>query len=124
MLPEDDETFLAALPHIHEVVECGGEQLLILRGYALPEGRYTPVVVDLLIRIPPGYPTANPDMFFLDRPVRRADGGNPASVTETTINGQHWFQWSRHYPGGAWRPGSDGLETYLRAVRSELEKGK
>lgn len=124
MLPEDDESYLATLPHDHEIVACGGEQLLILRGYPLPEGRYAPAVVDLLIRIPAGYPNANPDMFFVDRPVLRADGGVPNGVAPTTINDQQWFQWSRHYPAGAWRVGVDGMETYLRAIRTELEKGQ
>lgn len=124
MLPEDDEIYLASLPCRHEVLALGSEQLLILRDYTLPEGRYTPEAVDLLIRVPAGYPNANPDMFFIDRPVQRTGGGTPQSVTATTINGQQWFQWSRHYPGGAWRAGIDGIETYLRAVRTELEKGR
>jgi hypothetical protein len=123
-LPEQDEVYLQEKQYHWELIPDAGEQLLIVRGYELPAGKYTPSVVDLLIRIPAGYPAHNPDMFFIVQVVQRVDGTAPTAVTPTTINGATWHQWSRHYPPGLWRPGIDGLETYLHAIRTELEKGK
>jgi hypothetical protein len=122
-LPEADETFLNSKGHSWELQAGRKEQLLIIHDYALPEGRYNPSLVDILIKIPSGYPNANPDMFFIAQKVARADGTPPQNVTETPINGGTWHQWSRHYPANLWRAGIDGLESYMLAVRKELEKG-
>jgi hypothetical protein len=122
-LPEHDETFLKERGYDWELVAASGEQLLIIHNYHLPDGKYKPAVVDLLIKIPAGYPTSNPDMFFTAQAVSKADGGPPQAVTQTAINGQMWYQWSRHYPAGTWRAGIDAIENYLIAVWKELQKG-
>ena len=123
-LPDRDEAYLADKGYTWELIPNSREQLLILREYELPPGKYTPSTVDLLIRMPAGYPSHNPDMFFVAQEVRRLTGDAPLAVTVVTINNSRWFQWSRHYPSGVWRPGIDSLESYLRAVRTELEKGR
>ncbi len=122
-LPERDEEYLRDKGYNWRLLVGPGEQLLILHDYPLPADKYTPSTVDLLIRIPAGYPAHNPDMFFVAQPVQRRGGGQPLNVSPAMINNAPWYQWSRHYPAGAWRPGVDGLESYLRAVRTELEKG-
>ena len=123
-LPERDEVFLQSTFPNWEILPNDSEQLLVIHDYAFPQGRYQPGCVDLLIRIPAHYPMANPDMFFIQQAVAKSDGTAPQSVSQTTINGSGWFQWSRHYQQGTWRPGIDGLQTYFRAIRTELEKGK
>lgn len=122
-LPEQDETFLRAKGYEWELQPGANEQLLIIHNYHLPADKYTPAKVDLLVRIPAGYPTANPDMFFTAQAVRKVNGELPKSVTPAPINGVTWYQWSRHYPPNTWRPGIDGLDSYLRLVRQELERG-
>jgi hypothetical protein len=122
-LPEYDEAFLIGRSYTWDLVAAPSEQLLIIRNYQLPEGKYRPAVVDLLVRIPAGYPTSNPDMFYMAQAVNKSDGSLPQAVTETNINGSIWHQWSRHYPSGTWRAGIDTLENYMVAVWKELEKG-
>ena len=123
-LPERDEEYLRDKQYDWTLQPAPNEQLLVLQGYRLPDGRYRPEIVDLLIRIPAGYPQTHPDMFFIRQPVKLAGGSQPLNVAMTTINGEQWHQWSRHYQAAMWRPGIDGLATYLRAVRTELEKGR
>ncbi|MEO8608832.1 MAG: E2/UBC family protein [Chloroflexota bacterium] len=122
-LPEPDEEFLRDKGYQWELQSAGNEQLLIFHNYALPTGKYTLEVVDLLVKIPAGYPTTNPDMFFLAQNVLKVDGTIPQSVTQTSINSGTWNQWSRHYPPNTWRAGIDGLESYMLVVRKDLEKG-
>ena len=33
-----------------------------------------------------------------------------------------WQRWSRHFSHGQWRPGIDGLESYLALIRRDLER--
>lgn len=122
-LPEVDEEFLRDKEYQWELQQAGNEQLLIFRNYSLPASKYTPHVVDLLVKIPAGYPVTNPDMFFIAQNVLKVDGTTPQSVTQTAINGGTWHQWSRHYPPNTWRSGIDSLESYMLVVRKELEKG-
>ena len=91
-LPEQDEVYLQEKQYHWELTAGAGEQLLILRGYKLPAGKYTPSIVDLLIRIPAGYPTHSPDMFFIAQVVQRVDGAAPTAVTAATIDGATWRQ--------------------------------
>lgn len=123
-LPEQDEAYLREKGYLWELVATGGEQLLILHGYELPPDKYAPSVVDMLIRIPAGYPMVFLDMFFIAQEVRKTDGTFPTNISQLALNGGTWHQWSRHYGAGAWRPGIDGIETHLRAVRTELERGR
>lgn len=123
-LPERDEEYLRDKQYDWTLRSAPSEQLLVLQGYQLPEGKYQPEIVDLLIRIPAGYPQTHPDMFFIRQAVTLASGSLPLNVAMTTVNGENWHQWSRHYQSAMWRSGIDGLATYLRAVRTELEKGR
>jgi hypothetical protein len=81
---------------------------------------YAPRLTDLLIRLPMGYPQANPDMFWTKPDVLLAQGGYPnrADYHDPTADG--WQRWSRH---GGWRAGVDNLRTKLAAVKHELEAG-
>lgn len=95
---------------------------LVIHEFPMPSG-LSPAAVDLMVRLPPGYPDVPPDMFWCAPHVSRDDGGYPvaADVTETHL-GRPWQRFSRHLPPGQWRPGTDGLQSYLRLVVRELEK--
>jgi Prokaryotic E2 family E len=122
VLSEGDEAFLKAQGFDYEVISEGQMFSLIIRGYRLPAG-YEPGLVDLLLRLPTGFPDAAPDMFWTYPVVAYPGGGvPPATQDRLDFNGRTWQRWSRHLAIG-WRPGIDNLQTYLRLIRTDLEKG-
>jgi hypothetical protein len=121
MLIGDDETYLKEHGFDYEVVPEGAMFSLIIRDFRLPAG-YAPAVVDLLLRLPGGFPDAAPDMFWMHPVVAYLGGGvPPATETRLEYGGRTWQRWSRHL-ALAWRPGVDNLQTYLRLIRTDLEK--
>lgn len=124
LLLEDDARYLSGKQYRYSEEGMGGWVHVIVEDFALPCA-YTPRTCRLLIRIPPGYPNANPDMFWTQPDIRLASGAVPqATECHETYNGQSWQRWSRHIPQGCWRPGTDNLQTFLRMIRLELEKGR
>jgi len=94
---------------------------VVVSGLALPAG-LAPSTADLLLRLPPGFPDAGPDMFWLDPPVAGSDGSTIAGTeSRESYAGRTWQRWSRHI-GGQWRPGIDNLGTYLAYVRRCLDQ--
>lgn len=98
-----------------EAVIDGGMACVVIKEYTLVAG-LAPATNDLLIRLPPGFPDAGPDMFWFSPPISRVDGATiPATqVTEQHV-GRSWQRWSRHI-GSGWRPEVDDLRTYLAYV--------
>lgn len=95
---------------------------LVIKGFALPAG-YQPSEVDLLLRLPVQFPQAPPDMFWIDPVVSYANGGIPPQTQAREIYvGRTWQRWSRHFGQSHWRPGIDDLRSYLRLIRSTLER--
>src|SRR6266542_4356705 len=121
-LLEADEEFLKRKGYLHEVTLENSVTNLVIKDFPLPLA-YSPSAADLLIRLPAGYPQGNPVMFWTFPHVRRVGGGDPqaASVEETYL-GRKWQRWSRHW-NSPWRPGSDGLHTFIAATICELDKG-
>ena len=121
-LLEADEAFIKGKGYSFDVVDQPGMVHLILRDYPLPDA-YVPQKVELLIRLPAGFPNAKPDMFWTIPTVQLARGGRPdrADVMETHA-GRTWQRWSRHCQ--SWRAGIDDLQTYLTAIQNELLKGR
>jgi hypothetical protein len=122
MLTPEDESHLAALGNPHAVSVAEGMLNLVISAYKLPEG-YEPQQVDLLLRLPAGFPDAAPDMFWTSPIVSYVGGGEPAATSDRLqFDGRVWQRWSRHL-AQAWRPGIDNLQTYLRLIRTDLEAG-
>lgn len=121
MLNEGDKAFLEQLGLDHEVISEGSMFSLIIRGFRLPDG-YEPAVVDLLLRLPSGFPDAAPDMWWTAPAVSYVGGGTPpATEVRQEFAGRTWQRWSRHL-AISWRPGIDNLQTYLRLIRTDLER--
>ena len=123
MLRPADEEYLARLGLPYEVTQAGGMIALVIKDWPLPEG-YEPRAVELLIRLPPGFPDAPPDMYWCNPPVRLAGSGaypQAADLFEQHLD-QQWQRFSRHLPPGAWQPGRDSLESYLALIRTELAR--
>jgi Prokaryotic E2 family E len=124
MLPARDVAYLRDCGQHYDVLPDGGFVCLVLRGYQLPPG-YTPATTDVLIRIPPGFPDAAPDMWWCSPPVRLAATGEypiAADAMEPML-GRTWQRISRHIPPGVWRPGHDSLATYLSLIRADFARG-
>ena len=121
MLARPDREFLEREGLAYEVASEAGMVTLVINGYELPVG-YTPRVVDLLLLLPVGFPDASPDMFWTDPVVTYADGRVPPQTQlRQTFRGRTWQRWSRH-PGQGWRVGIDNLQSYLRLIRTGLER--
>lgn len=80
--------------------------------------------VPILVPVPPTYPSAPPDNFLVPwgtalrsgQPLQNYSGPVPAA-------GAQWGQFSHHIDGGAWRPGTDNILTYLLTVQARLLQG-
>lgn len=123
MLPADDEAFLKEKGYTYrEFVESGFTNV-VLADFPFPEA-YTPRQAELLIRLPALYPNAQPDMFWTRPDVKLTSGAWPLNcdVKETYLQ-LPWQRWSRHWQK-AWRPGVDGLRTFIAAIMGELSRGR
>ncbi len=125
MLPPDDIKYLT--DHSgngtgsHTVTSEANMTCIVFKDYHLPQG-FDREKSDLLLRLQTGYPDVQPDMWWFDPPIRRADGKSiPATESIEHYLGRNWQRWSRHLPAGLWRSGIDGLESYLALLRKELE---
>jgi hypothetical protein len=99
-----------------------GWTFLIVPDYPLPEC-FRPSSVRLLMKLPPSFPDAAPDMFWLSPQVRTSGGAAPQGTTVEAVLGEEWQRFSWHLLPGAWRPGVSTLRDFMRCVRARLEKG-
>jgi len=122
LLAESDLAYLSSKGLDFEAVLESNMIAVVIKGFELPRG-YEPRVVDLLLRLPLQFPEAAPDMFWTD-PVASYVGGGvpPASELRETYVGRSWQRWSRHFGRSHWRPGVDDLRSYVRLIRSTLER--
>src|SRR5262245_56514450 len=95
--------------------EPGGWRFLVIADYELPAG-FQPNLVELLVKLPPGFPDAAPDMFWVHPPVRTASGSQPRSTSMERLLGKDWQRFSWHLSGGAWKPGVSTLRDFLRCI--------
>lgn len=123
MLAPSDEAYLRSKGFQFEVIPDQGQICLVIKAYRLPAG-YDPELTDLLLRLPPGFPDAQPDMFWCDPPVRLVSTGAYPQAADSMepYLGRTWQRFSRHLGAGVWKPGVDGLGSYLTLIRSELER--
>lgn len=99
-----------------------GAACLLVKGFNVGAGGFTPQVTELMIRIPQQYPMASLDMWYCDPPIRIAATGQFAVASEVveTHLGRSWQRFSRHLNGG-WRPGLDGLRSFFVLIQRELQ---
>jgi hypothetical protein len=135
-LPEDDREFLSRKQLVFELKTEELPDKNIRRGiifpafilganlYSLNGGKLVVCgVCDLLILIPSGYATTKLDSFYTSPHLKSANGADPQAASgRETLFGREWQFWSRHLTEQEWRPGIDGLETYLQYVVTELKK--
>jgi hypothetical protein len=121
-LPSSDVACLDERGVEYSVATEANMTCVVIRGYPLPSG-YDHATSDLLVRLTPGFPDVQPDMWWFDPPIRLRNGGivQATEVSEHHV-GRTWQRWSRHFVPGQWRSGTDSLESYLALIRKELER--
>ena len=104
---------------VHE--QADGWKFVVISGFVLPES-YAPHVVELLVKLPPLFPEAAPDMFWVRPAVTLRNGQLPRSTSNENLLGTSWQRFSWHLVGDAWRPGSSTFRDFIRAVRGRLAR--
>jgi hypothetical protein len=121
-LPAEDSEYLDERGLRYTVFEEGAMLCVRLHDFPLPPG-LSHSEVDILFRLPAGYPIAQPDMWWCLPAITRADGSTIQATEHNEIYaGLTWQRWSRHLNPGAWAPGIDGLEAFMTLLRVELQK--
>ena len=82
MLPPTDETYLADRGINHSVSVEANMTCVVLPGYHLPPG-YDRQHADLLLRLSPGFPDVQPDMWWFDPAIRLKDGRTVKATDES-----------------------------------------
>ena len=124
LLAEEDQQHLQDKQYEFSVGQDAGFVCVLIRGFKLA-ARYDASSTDLLVRLPPNFPMARPDMFWTYPHVKLATGSYPPLADQFDINygGRQWQRWSRHLGANQWRPGTDNLRTFLGIIRRELQEG-
>lgn len=102
----------------------GGTAAIVIDHWKLPIQKFDHDEVSLLLLLPNGYPDAAPDMFYVNPWVKvRGSSKWPkaASVSHMFLE-INWQRWSRHWSD--WRPGKDGIQTWLVKVGHALENAR
>lgn len=102
---------------IHEQVD--GWSFLVISDYKLPEG-FEPQTVDLLIKLPPAFPDAQPDMFWVHPAVKTGAGVLPRATCTENLLGNNWQRFSWHLKAGAWQPGISTLRDFMRCIAARF----
>lgn len=98
-----------------------GWTYLVVPDFKLPEG-FLPRTIQLLIKLPPLFPDAAPDMFWVSPNVRLDSGVAPQGTSIESVMGSNWQRFSWHLQPGAWRLGISTLRDYMRCIRARFEK--
>lgn len=96
-----------------------GWSFLVISGYKLPEG-FNQQLIDLLIKLPPAFPDAQPDMFWIHPAVKTASGTLPRATSTENLLGKDWQRFSWHLNRGAWQPGISTLRDYMRCITARF----
>lgn len=131
LLPESDLVFLKEKYPDAQVYEVGNEVHVLFLSFPFPDA-YQPRTTDLLVRLPSGYADAKPDMFWTKPDVKLNSGAWPAASEHHEIPGVGegvevytnipWQRWSRHSNPADWRIGIDGLRSFMRSIKRELDR--
>ena len=121
ILPAEDRAYLHEQGIAFEEFDEGGAKAVIFKARNLPTDRFDTQSVDILILLPPAYPDAAPDMFYLTPWVRLASNNQYPKAADQPYGflGLNWQRWSRH--NNEWRPGVDGIWTMIRRIERALE---
>ena len=103
------------------IPQPGGWTFLVVPNFSLPDG-YSHESAKLLIKLPPGFPDAAPDMFWVNPHVSTQSCGAPQGTSVESLLGEQWQRFSWHLISGAWRPGISTLRDFMRCIHSRFER--
>lgn len=104
------------------LVQPDGWTFLVFAECRLPEA-FKSGTVRLLVKLPPGFPDASPDMFWVQPAVTLASSGaSPHGTSIETVLEQSWQRFSWHLEPGGWRPGVSDLGDFMRCIRARFER--
>ena len=107
---------------VTDLAQPNGGRFLIYSDFQIPP-EYRPSSVRLLVKLPPTFPDAQPDMFWISPSVVvAATGASPMGTSVEELLGQPWQRFSWHLAAGAWRPGVSELRDYLRCIIGRFER--
>jgi hypothetical protein len=119
-LPEADREYLERAGFAYRVFEEAGTLNVELLDFPLPDG-LSARSANVLFRLAPSYSDTPPDMWWIIPHLTPVGGGTiPATEVIETVDGRSWQRWSRHLDPAVWQSGIDGLESYIRLLRNEL----
>lgn len=122
-LPLRDKSFLNGKGFSYREVNDGAQKGIVIDNFPVyPQGKFTADTVSLLILLPIGYPDIAPDMFYTIPTLRFIQTNTLPAQADYMFSsfGTIWQRWSRHSTPDAWRPGIDGLQSYLQRVLTAL----
>lgn len=125
-LPAEDEEYLEALGLPWETVKDAGNQWVLIHEWYVP-GAYNQTQTSIALLIGPSYSDTQIDMVYFRPALQRKDAKPIANLSQQSICGESWQQWSRHRTAAnPWRPGVDNVASHLGLVddwlRREFEK--
>jgi hypothetical protein len=100
----------------------GGGTNVVIQQFELPAG-FAPQQTSLLLKLPPNFPDAAPDMFWVNPHVKlTSTNAVPVNADQFEIHtdGQQWQRFSRHLKS-PWRPGIDDLDSWLATIMRSFE---
>jgi len=121
-LPINDRLYLDSKGYQYKEINDGPLNGLIIDKFPLKNGKFSINESSLLILIPQGYPDVPPDMFYFS-PELHLSSSNSFPV-QANVFVDHfqikWQRWSRHADASTWRPGIDGIYSYIQRVKTAL----
>lgn len=99
-----------------------GWTFVVIPEFSLPPP-YLPRAAKLLVKLPPLFPEAAPDMFWVRPAVRLENGCLPRNTTTERLLGDDWQRFSWHLVDGTWKPGVSTFRDFLRSIRGRLSRG-
>lgn len=101
LIPKDKK-YLDDRGYDYDVHEANNETLLVLKNYTV-SSMYDQEEIDVLIKIPKGYPIAKLDMFWVYPHVniKSTNARPPQADVFNDYLGKRWQRFSRHYK---WNP--------------------
>ncbi len=121
-LPESDEDYLNNLGLPWEAILDGKNQWLIIHDWRICAG-YNHEKSSLALLIPDHYSDTQIDMVYFNQHLARADGRAINNLSNMSICGASWQQWSRHRANeNRWRVGVDDVASHLALVDDWLRR--
>jgi hypothetical protein len=118
-LPPEDASFLERAGIENRTFEEAGTLNVELLNFPFPPGLNSERG-SVLFRLAPSYPDTPPDMWWVIPHLNAGGQAIPATEILEVHDGRTWQRWSRHLDAGTWKSGIDGLESYVRLLRTEL----